>query len=228
MRPRFLGELGAADAVSLSNAVLGFLAVAIAFEKPMLAARLVLLGAIADGVDGVIARRRGGTPVGEYLDSLSDVVTFGVAPAMLIAGSVASSQQFTEPTEQGVAAVIVAALFLAAVIVRLGIYTAYDTAADRTKGAQSTLAGTIVAAVVLTGIGGPGTVLVIGVVLAWLMTTTIEYPDLLARDAMLMGVVQGIAVLFPRAVGRAFPYAILVLALAYLVLAPRFYWRALD
>jgi CDP-diacylglycerol--serine O-phosphatidyltransferase len=48
----------------------------------------------------------------------------------------------------------------------------------------------------------------------------------LARDAFIMGTIQGLAVLLPDAAGRTFPYALLTLAIAYLVLGPRFYWRS--
>ncbi len=49
-----------------------------------LALRLILLAAIADGVDGTVARRLGvAGPLGGELDSLADVVAFGVAPAFL-------------------------------------------------------------------------------------------------------------------------------------------------
>ena len=49
-----------------------------------LALRLILLAMVADGVDGALARRlRGTSPMGEQLDSLADIVTFGVAPAFL-------------------------------------------------------------------------------------------------------------------------------------------------
>jgi len=57
------------------------------------------------------------------------------------------------------------------------------------------------------------------------MVAPIGYPELLARDALAMGVIQALAVLAPTALQRAFPRALLVAATAYLVLAPRFYWR---
>jgi len=45
---------------------------------------LVLLAAVADGVDGPLARWLGATSaMGEQLDSLADIVAFGVAPAFL-------------------------------------------------------------------------------------------------------------------------------------------------
>ena len=89
MKPRFVGRLGLADVVTVSNAAVGFLAAVAATVDVGLAARLLLLAAIADALDGVVARRRGGTAVGPYLDSLADVGSFGVAPALLVTGAVA-------------------------------------------------------------------------------------------------------------------------------------------
>jgi CDP-diacylglycerol--serine O-phosphatidyltransferase len=63
-------------------------------------------------------------------------------------------------------------------------------------------------------------------VLTVLMVSTVEYPDLLARDAVAMGAVQAVAVLAPTLFGRVFPTALLAWAVAYLALAPKFYWRA--
>lgn len=48
------------------------------------ALRLILLAMVADGVDGPLARRlRVTSPMGQQLDSLADIVAFGVAPAFL-------------------------------------------------------------------------------------------------------------------------------------------------
>jgi CDP-diacylglycerol--serine O-phosphatidyltransferase len=45
---------------------------------------LILLAAIADGVDGMLARQLWATSaMGEQLDSLADIVAFGTAPAFL-------------------------------------------------------------------------------------------------------------------------------------------------
>lgn len=61
-----------------------------------LALRLILLAAIADGVDGTVARRLGvDGALGGELDSLSDIVAFGVAPAFLF--SAAYGEEFALP-----------------------------------------------------------------------------------------------------------------------------------
>lgn len=230
MRPRFVGRVGPADAITVANAVVGLLAAVVAPSDPHLAARLVLLAAVGDGLDGVVARQFGGTPVGPYLDSLSDVAAFGVAPAVLVVGVVrrgwgVPTDEFSTPLAVTLA---VAGLFLAMVVIRLGLFTAYDTDTDHTHGVPSTLAATVLGAAVLARIATPEAVLVGAAVLSYLMVAEINYPDLLARDALLMGVVHVLAVAAPAVLGRAFPYALLTLALAYLVLGPAFYWRGGD
>jgi CDP-diacylglycerol--serine O-phosphatidyltransferase len=54
-------------------------------ERWQLAVVAILIAAILDGLDGRVARLLKGTsPLGAQLDSLSDVVSFGVAPAMVL------------------------------------------------------------------------------------------------------------------------------------------------
>ncbi|WP_440006109.1 protein sorting system archaetidylserine synthase [Halomicrococcus sp. SG-WS-1] len=223
MQPRFVGRLSLADAVTVSNAAVGFLAVVVADANPELAARLVLLAAVADGLDGVLARHVGSSAAGPYLDSLADVASFGVAPATLVVAVVAESWGLYTP--RGAVAVLGAALFVGAAIVRLGLYTAYDTDDDVTEGVPTTLASVVLSAGVLVGVTDPLALVVLAYVLTVLMVSTITYPDLLARDALIMGVVHSLAVLIPDFLGRTFPYALLTLALAYLLLGPHFYWR---
>ncbi|MDL0124328.1 protein sorting system archaetidylserine synthase [Halobacterium salinarum] len=224
MQPRFVGRLGVADAVTTANAALGFLAVVTAPSNPRLAARIVLVAAIADGLDGVVARRLGSTPAGKHLDSLADVASFGVAPACIVVAATGNTWQAGAPV--GIGALVVGAGFVASAVVRLGLYTAYDTGHEHTEGVQTTLAATLLAAGVLAGVEQPTVIVGAAGVLAVLMVSTIEYPDLLVRDALAMGVVQAGAVVAPAALAGAFPKALLGWAGAYLVFAPRFYWRA--
>lgn len=222
MKPRFVGRVGPADVVTALNAALGFSAVVLAGVDLDLAARLVLVAAIADGADGIIAKRYGGTPVGEYLDGLADVASFGVAPAAIVFWFVWESP-LSEVLRVSLG-IGVPALFVIAAVVRLALYTAYDVEADQTLGVQSTLAAVVLGAAVLVG-AEYRILLGAMAVLTYLMVTSITYPDLLARDALIMGSLQALAVLLPEMFGNLFPFALLVSALAYLSLAPRFYWR---
>lgn len=229
MQPRFVGRLGLADTVTALNAVLGFLAVVTAFGYPRLAARLVLLAAIADGIDGVLARKFGGTTAGPYLDSLADVASFGVAPAVIVFAVVQDEWNLvlTSPNGRTVVALVLPALFVTMAVVRLALYTAYDADDAETEGVQSTLAATILGAAILSGFTQPVVLLAVVAVFVYLLVAPIRYPDLLARDAILMGVVHAAAVVVPDApvIGRSFPVALLTLGLSYLFLSPWFYWH---
>ncbi|MCQ4333982.1 protein sorting system archaetidylserine synthase [Natronomonas sp. F2-12] len=228
MQPRLLGRLGLADLVTVANAALGFVAVAVAVVDPGLAARLVLLAAIGDGLDGIIARIRGGTAVGPHLDSLADVASFGVAPAVLVyvvasGGTPIPTPTFASPLS--VAAVAVPAVYVAVAVVRLGFYTLHDSDGPKTEGVQTTLAATILAAAYLAGITDPVVLVGTTALFGYLMVAPVTYPDLYARDATILGGLQFLAVLFPTVASRTLPRALLLFAVAYLVLAPFVYWR---
>lgn len=226
MLPRFAGRLGIADAVTIANAALGFVAVVVAVVDIDLAARLILLAAIADGLDGILARRYGGTDAGPYLDSLADVASFAVAPAVLSFVVVTDGLEvgFDAITPVLLVATAVCALFVAMAVTRLGMYTAYDISGSHTEGVQTTLAATVLGAAILAGETQPVLVLAVTGAFCYLMVSRIQYPDLLARDAGIMGVVHALAILVPNFVGRTFPYALLTLGLAYMALSPWLYW----
>ncbi|MEM8782724.1 MAG: CDP-alcohol phosphatidyltransferase family protein [Planctomycetota bacterium] len=60
-----------------------------------LASLLVLLGMVLDGLDGRIARlTRSFSDLGEQLDSMADMVSFGVAPAFIVVQAVAVQTPF--------------------------------------------------------------------------------------------------------------------------------------
>ena len=222
MIPRFVGRLGLADAVTVANAALGFAAAAAVLVTPGLAARLVLLAAVADGLDGVIARRTGGTEIGPYLDALADVASFCVAPALFVFGVAYGAWSAALPLA---VAVGVAGTFVAMGVVRLGLYTVYDPTGPVTVGVPTTLAATVLAALYLAGVDDPTLLLGATALFAYLMVTSIAYPDLHARDALGMGAVQVLAVAVPAALSGLFPRLLLAGALGYLLAGPRYYWR---
>jgi CDP-diacylglycerol--serine O-phosphatidyltransferase len=77
--------LSVADAVTIMNAVLGFLAILMTFTNQFqLAASFILLGLLADGLDGIVARRMGLGQMGEYLETIADMISLSVAPLALL------------------------------------------------------------------------------------------------------------------------------------------------
>ncbi|RME14660.1 MAG: phosphatidylcholine/phosphatidylserine synthase, partial [Alphaproteobacteria bacterium] len=72
--------------VTLAGMSLGLTAIRFATEGYFAsAAFLILVAAVLDGLDGLLARRLKATSdIGAQLDSLSDFVTFGAAPALIV------------------------------------------------------------------------------------------------------------------------------------------------
>ena len=87
-----LRDYRAADLITLANAGAGMAAVLVMMSylitaqdwRVYLSLALVLVALVLDIADGRVARRHGEySPFGQELDSLADIVSFGVAPAAL-------------------------------------------------------------------------------------------------------------------------------------------------
>lgn len=71
---------------TLANLLFGFLAIILVFRSEVgIAAGMVLLSVLMDSLDGKVARKlKANSDFGKELDSLSDMVSFGLAPAVLV------------------------------------------------------------------------------------------------------------------------------------------------
>jgi len=72
-------------ALTLGNVFLGYFAIVKAFQHDhVTAAWLIVVSAVSDKLDGLVARATGTTSeFGRELDSLADLISFGVAPALM-------------------------------------------------------------------------------------------------------------------------------------------------
>ena len=72
--------------ITLSNLFCGILAVKVGFDGDFyLAGGLIILGAVFDFFDGFAARLlKVSNVIGKELDSLADMVTFGLAPGVIM------------------------------------------------------------------------------------------------------------------------------------------------
>ena len=85
MQKSMLKLLSVADGVTILNAVFGFIALLLVFSSEFqLAVSLILLGLLADGLDGMIARRMGNGQLGQYLETIADLISLSVAPLALV------------------------------------------------------------------------------------------------------------------------------------------------
>ncbi|HEY3423548.1 MAG TPA: CDP-diacylglycerol--serine O-phosphatidyltransferase [Negativicutes bacterium] len=155
------------------NLVLGVFAIILTFNGEFYHAALFIVAAmIADGTDGRAARYfKVSSEFGKELDSLCDLVSFGVAPAIL-------SYAFLLK-DFGIAGYIIAAAFATCGALRLA---RFNVNAGVVKGYFMGLpipaAGCVVATFVMLNIKPYGWLFPIMIlVFAYLMVSTIKYPD---------------------------------------------------
>ena len=80
------GLINIPNIITCCNLMSGCTAIVLALNgNPTMALLWIVLGALFDFFDGMSARLLGvSSPVGKELDSLADVVTFGIAPSSII------------------------------------------------------------------------------------------------------------------------------------------------
>ena len=172
------------DLFTLLNVVFGFLALLAAGGAwggiyPQYAVVFILLAAMADGLDGFLARKVGGSPLGANLDSLADLISFGTAPVFLAISA------FHLPPHIWPVGIF----FLLCGTLRLARFNVVSGKSDSFfEGLPIPAAGIALSASVL--LGRPTLTIVLMLFLALLMTSSISYPKI--RDLRVMIILGGI------------------------------------
>ena len=137
----FLKKQGA-NILTFINMILGLMAILFSIQGAFkLSCLFIIIAAFTDRFDGMFARKFNTTSlIGKYLDSNSDLISFGVAPGLLIYLSIL--QQFKA------VGIIVSFLFILGGAYRLARYNAVEFTGYYV-GVPITIAGAILAASVL-------------------------------------------------------------------------------
>lgn len=158
--------------ITTMNLALGMVALVIAFDGQYpVAAIVVMVGMALDGLDGRVARALGAqSEFGRELDSLSDLVTFGVAPAVIM--------YIAALRDLGLTGDLIAILFPIAGALRLA---RFNTQTGRTQyfvGLPITAAGGILSAFALYhGLIPAFWLPILTVALSYLMVSKTRYPN---------------------------------------------------
>lgn len=117
------------DIISLLNMSSGFLAIICAINQNLaISAILMILAVMFDSVDGWVARklnRKDELEFGKNIDSLSDIISFGIAPAIFLYTSINSTSNLLN-----VSIILVCLLIVICGVLRL---TRYNVIANKTK-----------------------------------------------------------------------------------------------
>ena len=165
------------DIISLLNMASGFLSIVSSINRNFeLAAILMIIAIMFDSIDGWVARktdRQDDLGFGKNIDSLSDIVSFGVAPAIFIYSCINTTPGIFQ------AIVILVSLFI--VICGVLRLTRYNVIADKldTKdfiGFPIPGISFAIATFYLSGLFNPYIALILSVIISFLMISNIRYP----------------------------------------------------
>ena len=165
------------DIISLLNMTCGFLSVLSSINHNFeLAALLMIFAIMFDSVDGWVARktnRHDTLGFGKNIDSLSDVISFGLAPAIFVYSTINTTSTFIQPI------VILISLFI--VICGVLRLTRYNVICDliETKdfiGFPIPGIAFILATYYLSGLYNMYIALILSLIVSLIMISTIVYP----------------------------------------------------
>jgi len=77
--------LSLADVVSLTNAGFGLLSIIMAsLGEIWFSFSFILIALLADGLDGMVARKTGHSELGDYMEAIADMISLGIAPSIFV------------------------------------------------------------------------------------------------------------------------------------------------
>ncbi|NTW05825.1 MAG: CDP-diacylglycerol--serine O-phosphatidyltransferase [Peptococcaceae bacterium] len=155
-----------------ANLAIGMLSIVYAIQdKYVLGAILILLAALLDRFDGKIARKIGASSeFGKELDSLADLVSFGVAPAIII--------YLFKLDSLGIVGIVIMIIFALSGALRLARFNILNIS-GHFLGVPITIAGSLVAFMVLLGSGTNSFIdAFLVLLLSWMMLSSIKIPKI--------------------------------------------------
>jgi len=179
------------NALTALNLILGMGAIISTFNGEFYQASLFIIAAmISDGLDGRVARYlNASSEFGKELDSLCDLVSFGVAPAML-------AYAFLLKDLPGVIGYMIAAFFATCGALRLARFNVNTgTVKGYFMGLPIPAAGCVLATFIMLDIKPPGFIFPIMVIICgYLMVSVIKYPDFKGQGERIRMIPVGITI----------------------------------
>ena len=215
-----------ADIISLLNASFGFLAIVMITKGDLnLASMFILVAVIFDSLDGWVARKSKRVDqygFGKNIDSLCDVISFGVAPGMLL---YAASTSYFIPYIN----ILVALLIVLCGILRLSRFNVLtDSGTNLGEGKFIGLpiptTALILGSFYLSGIFNMELALLIMTAVSILMISTVEYTKIRNPILLLLGGILIILSCLPQnissVIGNLPAKFLFIFTLIYLIIVP--------
>lgn len=224
-------NLTVADMVTISNGLLGFLAITYIVDGRFFDASITIIICIGiDGMDGVIARYMGTSHrMGAYLDLFSDAISFCFAPALLVYSNYYDKTLGRAwESNLNMAATLVPMMMVFFGVLRLSRFAHRESTDTFYNGLPvPAMALMLVLLISLLGSEMPFVVLTVAVILSSMLYSTLPYPKLRGRRWMLPGMVMLTLALFGEifakisySSGPILLLAALVMCAVYIMVGP--------
>jgi CDP-diacylglycerol--serine O-phosphatidyltransferase len=193
------------NAITFLGLSFGLLSIVFATrENLMLAGILILLSVILDGLDGPVARKLNAASIfGKHLDSLSDMVSFGVAPIILVLQHLTIRELFRTWM---IPLLIIPVLAGAFRLARFNMQPLKEKSGAGTKGITITNSGVILSLAVLSDLSNPhaslaqGSYTILFLILSYLMISKLEFPSMTwlfpTKTIFILYLILGILIFF--------------------------------
>ncbi|MDI6645253.1 MAG: archaetidylserine synthase [Methanobacteriaceae archaeon] len=216
--------MSVADLFSIGNASFGFLSIVMIINGDLvLAAKFMLISVIFDALDGWVARkvkRLDEYGFGKNIDSLCDVISFGVAPGIFL---YSATLTFSIPYIN----ILVSLLIVICGILRLSRFNIITSSIKSSKefvGLPIPATAMIISSFYLSGMFHVDLSLVIMTAVSLLMISTITYPKISDIKIMVIGGVLLLATLIPQSILASIYYipgkTLFVASILYLLIIP--------
>jgi CDP-diacylglycerol--serine O-phosphatidyltransferase len=200
-----------ADVFTVLNALLGFSAVIVALEGELeLAYLLIVMAVLADGVDGMVARRFGSKwNIGDFLDIMADTASFAFAPSVIMYLTYREGLGVPDlglGTIEGRLIVLIAGGWvITAGVMRLARFC-YETGTGEKYFTGMPIPSTALLIVVMLLMGWPGLVVVgFTVVSAFLMVSDFKWPKPRGSPGLAVGAL-GLLLVITTLAGDSFDW----------------------
>jgi len=214
--------LSVADFVTLINVLFGFFSMIMLFLGEVgFSFSFILLALLADGLDGIVARRTRKGELGEYFEAMADMTSLGIAPALFVYVTYNSDASCCVYYHSYLVVTLV--LFLLLGIIRLA---SFHVMKDKNFFVGLPASASTIIVITLAFLGIPFLYLLpVVIVVSVAMICSIKFP----KPGLRIDSVAAVLIIFTVILGREYhgvaPCVLLLTILVYVFAGPVYLWK---
>lgn len=217
--------LSIADLITLTNVIFGFMAIIMVFlHEIRFSFSFILLALLADGLDGIVARKTRKGELGEYFEAMADMTSLGIAPAIFVYAVYHDAISYCIYYSSYL--IIVLVLFLLMSAIRLA---SFHIMKDKNffVGLPASASTIIILTLSFFGIEFLY-ILTIIIIVSIVMVSNVRFP----KPGLRMDALAALLIILTLVLGRnysdAAPLILLSMIMIYIVAGPIYLWKTKD